>query len=119
MPRMPKKPCRYPGCPLLVDERYCPEHQSVMDARYNRFHRDPQTKKRYGYHWSKIRARHLAEHPLCVMCRKNGQVTPANEVHHIVPLADGGTHAPDNLMSLCKSCHSRITVAEGWRHRHP
>lgn len=28
MPRKPKKPCAYPGCPNLTDGRYCPEHQS-------------------------------------------------------------------------------------------
>ncbi|WP_420838364.1 HNH endonuclease [Allobaculum mucilyticum] len=30
------------------------------------------------------------------------------QVHHIVPLSQGGTHDENNLMSLCKSCHSRI-----------
>ena len=39
----------------------------------------------------------------------------AQEVHHIIPLADGGTHDEDNLMSLCKPCHSRITAKEGGR----
>jgi 5-methylcytosine-specific restriction endonuclease McrA len=31
-------------------------------------------------------------------------------------LANGGTHAFANLQSLCKSCHSRKTVAQslGW-----
>jgi len=35
------------------------------------------------------------------------------EIHHIVPLSKGGTHAPDNLMSLCSSCHSAISAKEG------
>jgi hypothetical protein len=30
-------------------------------------------------------------------------------------LADGGTSDDDNLQSLCKSCHSRITARRhGW-----
>ena len=39
-----------------------------------------------------------------------GRLTPAEEVHHILPLAVGGTHDENNLMALCKSCHSRITI---------
>ena len=41
--------------------------------------------------------------------------TPTEEIHHIVPLSHGGTHAEDNLMALCKPCHSRITVEMGDR----
>lgn len=32
MPRKPKKPCAYPGCPNLTDGRYCPEHQSKVNS---------------------------------------------------------------------------------------
>ena len=39
-----------------------------------------------------------------------GRLTPAQEVHHILPFADGGTNDEDNLMALCKSCHSGITI---------
>ena len=41
---------------------------------------------------------------------KENRLTPAEEVHHILPLADGGTHDDDNLMALCESCHSKITI---------
>ena len=37
------------------------------------------------------------------------------EVHHIIPLRDGGTNDINNLMALCKSCHSEITAREGGR----
>ena len=33
------------------------------------------------------------------------------EVHHIVPLADGGTDDADNLMLVCKSCHAKLDTA--------
>ena len=39
-----------------------------------------------------------------------GRLTPAEEVHHILPLASGGTNDEGNLMALCKSCHSSITI---------
>jgi len=27
-------------------------------------------------------------------------------VHHIIPISDGGSHLPDNLMLLCEDCHA-------------
>jgi 5-methylcytosine-specific restriction protein A len=88
-----------------------------MEARYNKHQRDPAARRRYGPAWPRIRAQQLATHPLCAMCHGNAIVTPANEVHHCLPLSHGGTHAPENLLSLCKPCHSRITVraSGGWR----
>lgn len=115
MPRKPKRPCSYPGCPALSDGRYCEKHQKTVDAHYNKYQRDPETNKRYGGTWQRIRAWYIAEHPLCAVCAKEGRITPAQEVHHIVPLRQGGTHDPDNLMSLCTACHSRITATEGGR----
>ena len=56
----------------------------------------------------KIRDRYVQAHPLCEQCLKQGRTTPAEEVHHIIPLSRGGTHSTDNLMSLCQSCHNKI-----------
>ena len=114
MPRKTKRPCSHPGCPNLTEGRFCEEHQKAEDIRYNKFHRDPAARKRYGAVWKRIRDRHLKEHLLCHMCEESGRLTPATEVHHILPLSKGGTHAQENLMSLCTSCHSRITAAD-WR----
>ncbi|WP_456264621.1 HNH endonuclease [Helcococcus bovis] len=52
---------------------------------------------------------------MCEECKKNNKYTKANEVHHILPLSRGGTHSFSNLMALCKSCHSRISVLDGDR----
>ncbi len=115
MPRKPKRPCSYPGCPELTNERFCASHQKRIDADYNKYGRDPASKRQYGRFWRKIRAQHLAEHPLCEVCKQEDRTTPAVEVHHIIPLSKGGTHDSDNLMSLCVSCHSRITARDGGR----
>ena len=56
----------------------------------------------------RIRDRYAAEHPLCEVCKENGRFVPAEEVHHKKPISQGGTHARDNLMSLCRSCHTKI-----------
>lgn len=39
----------------------------------------------YGYAWSKARLRFLAEHPLCCYCERDGRITSATVVDHIVP----------------------------------
>ncbi len=115
MPFKPKTPCRHPGCPTLTDGSYCEQHQKEMDALYNKYQRDPTTRKRYGKHWKHIRDRYIIAHPLCEKCFKDAKITKAQEVHHVIPLSNGGNHDTDNLMSLCKSCHSTITAREGGR----
>lgn len=117
MPRKPKRPCSYPGCPELVDGRFCEKHAKQESRRYEKYDRDSEKRKRYGRRWKRIRDRYIAAHPLCERCEKLGSVNVAEEVHHIKPLAQGGTNTEENLMSLCKSCHSGITAREGGRWR--
>ena len=118
MPYKPKRPCSYPGCRRLTDSRFCNEHKQVAEHQYNRYLRDPDTNKRYGRTWKKIRARFLLRHPLCELCRSEGRLTAAEEVHHILPLAKDGSNDDSNLMALCKSCHSRITIGNSNRSTH-
>jgi 5-methylcytosine-specific restriction protein A len=49
------------------------------------------------------------------MCLKEGRYVAVEEVHHIKPLSQGGTHAESNLMSLCQSCHMKIHMELGDR----
>ncbi len=112
MPKKPKRPCRFKSCPMLTDREsgFCEKHEKLNSSSYNRFIRTPESKKRYGYQWKKIRARFLIKNPLCEMCKQQGRYTTATEVHHIKPLVDGGNNNENNLMALCKSCHSAITM---------
>ena len=108
MPYKPQKPCAYPGCPNLSDDRYCSEHRSLKNRQYNRYERRERTKNSYGAQWRKIRSEFFAEHPYCEVCRRKGLLVEAGVVHHIVELAKGGTHDESNLVSLCRSCHSKL-----------
>ena len=108
MPRKPAKPCKFQSCPNLTHDDYCDEHRTLARKRYEKYERDPATNKRYGSAWKKIRARYVATHPLCEVCSHEGRLTPVEIVHHIKELSDGGTNDFINLMSVCKSCHSRI-----------
>ena len=120
MPYKPRQPCAFPGCSQFAENKrrngqYCTEHQKVMDKRYNRYERDPESYRRYGRAWKHIRNCYIKAHPLCEECKRQNKLTPAEEVHHIVPLSHGGSNHDHNLMALCNSCHSRFTVESGDR----
>ena len=115
MPRKPKKPCVHPGCPKLTDERFCEEHQKEESRRYEKYDRDPAVRRRYGRVWKRIRDSYVKKHPFCEKCLEEGVLVVVEEVHHIIPLAEGGTHERDNLIALCKSCHARIHASRGDR----
>lgn len=120
MPTRAKRFCSYPGCSALSDGPYCEQHAKQAQHDYNSS-RAADTYKVYGRRWRKIRKAFLAAHPLCEMCKRNGRTVPAEEVHHVLPVSEGGTHAASNLMALCKRCHSSITGqdvhgAKTWEH---
>ena len=60
--------------------------------------------------WRKVRRMHLAEHPMCVMCERQGRVTAATVVDHIVPHEGNADLFWDmsNWQSLCYACHNSI-----------
>ena len=115
MPRKPKRPCAFPGCPNLTDKQYCEQHEKTQRKKYNKYERRADVNIRYGRAWRRVRQRYVSAHPLCERCLEQGRMIPVEEVHHKVPLAEGGTHERSNLISLCKSCHSQIHAERGDR----
>lgn len=117
MPHLPKKPCRYPGCPNLTNETYCEIHKKQANKEYNQYQRDKFSKTFYNTpKWREIRKLKLTQSPFCEECRKNGTIVKATIVDHIKPIKQGGEpYALDNLQSLCWSCHSRKSIIEGSR----
>lgn len=110
MPVRPARPCRYRHCPALTTDPsgYCDTHarltQREADSR-----RESSHARGYTRTWAKVRAMQLARYPLCHDCQEHAIIEPATEVHHIIPLREGGDSSDENLMSLCKQCHSRRT----------
>lgn len=41
----------------------------------------------------------------CAHCGNPPTLLNPLELHHVLPLADGGTDHPDNLRLLCRHCH--------------
>lgn len=109
MPKKPKSPCRYSGCAELSESPYCKKHTKLVTKHYNKYQRNPDTYKRYSNRWRRIRQLYIKEHPVCELCERKNILKAVEEVHHIIPLSKGGTHNDENLMSLCKRCHSKIT----------
>ena len=75
----------------------------------------------YDGKWKKLRAYHLASHPLCVMCAGLSYVKMAGIVDHIIPhKGDNKLRLdPNNLQSLCKMHHDHKTATEdgGFGHK--
>jgi 5-methylcytosine-specific restriction endonuclease McrA len=70
--------------------------QKERDRRYKRVYASPA--------WRNSRSRQLFDFPLCSEC---GRI--ADTVHHVQPLSVGGApRAPENLVSLCSPCHTKL-----------
>ncbi len=112
MPWSPKTICCYNGCHELTRGAYCTKHTKEIQATRNK-----KNSKLYTYRWSKARKLYLRDHPLCVHCERDGRVTAATEVDHIITHGGDQTLFWDrsNWQSLCKKCHSRKTVLEDGR----
>ena len=59
--------------------------------------------------WNRYRREARERSGECKMCgATESSGGEALHVHHIVPICAGGTHAKENLMVLCKSCHRTV-----------
>ncbi len=52
---------------------------------------------------------------MCELCLEQKVYTKTEEIHHRLPLSEGGTHERSNLIALCKPCHARIHAERGVR----
>ncbi len=118
MPNRPKRPCAYPGCRELVDRGYCEQHQHLAQQRkaessrhYDRHIRDDQARDFYqSVAWQAVRRQALVrDHGLCQHCLKEGRITPAETVHHIIEIRRNWSLrlVLSNLVSLCLACHNK------------
>jgi hypothetical protein len=73
--------------------------------------------------WTKVRAQHLKDHPVCAVCGETKKV----EVHHIMPFSDDPALElePTNLITLCELasdgiiCHLAIGHCGNYRRYNP
>jgi len=69
--------------------------------RGKRGKRPSASKRGYDSEWKTLRRDFLYDFPACNDCGK-----PAELVHHLIELGNGGTNARRNLMALCRKCHA-------------
>ena len=114
MASKPLRPCLHPSCTALVRSGYCERHRpprverrSEDSRRWRRWYSLPV--------WTDdLRPEQLAREPFCRECAAHGLRVYATDVDHVVP-HDGDWSKiidPENLQSLCHSCHGRKTAAE-------
>lgn len=116
MARRAERSCRVANCPgVAVGSDYCDEHAMVKRATDER---SSSSSRGYGYRWQRQRRMILHRNPLCAdpfgVHSDNGVVELATDVHHVIPLSSNAptnvVHSDGNMMALCHSCHSRITM---------
>ncbi len=102
-----------PMCPhMSTDRGYCDLHKpkSIKDKTSDKYKAD----KFYNTTaWKKTRHRVLMLEPLCRICLDEQFYTEAEHVDHIIRKeCVDNPHAMDNLMPLCRQCHSSKTNRE-------
>ena len=115
MSMKPLRPCRHPGCMVLVSNGYCDAHRPTprQDIR-------SEASKRWRWMYKtdlwlkKLRPEQLAKEPFCRECGKHGGRVYATDVDHIKDhKGDWSLFSdPSNLQSLCHGCHSRKTLLD-------
>ena len=108
------RPCRYPGCSVLVPGGTCALHR----PKSNRSPASQSWRWMYGTNaWKDLRTAQLLREPFCRACARKGIRTPATDVDHIQDHKGDWARFTDldNLQSLCHRCHRRKTAAENLR----
>lgn len=99
---------------LVVDGKPCAVESEMLFEALKSLPDDQRKVILYDF-WLELKDREIAER-LEVTVRT---VYNLRQVHHIKPLAEGGDHSENNLMSLCSSCHAKIHAERGDRwHNH-
>jgi len=106
-----KKYCAaFPCNQIAVNGAYCAKHRPAPASK--------ETDPFYlSVRWRRFRAWYLGKHPLCEQCEREGRLTPADMVDHVIEIKDGGNlTSEENAMSLCWKCHA-VKTAEAKNHR--
>ena len=117
MATKPLRPCRHPGCGVLVPGGYCAAHQP---KRAERSEESKSWRWMYGTDiWARLRGDQLLREPFCLECARRGLRRRATDVDHIRDHKGDWELFTDrsNLQSLCHSCHSRKTMTEQGKKR--
>lgn len=114
MPLRALRQCK--SCTTLTRDAsgYCEDHKHLK-VESNRQYDKSRDKKGVTFYnsgqWKKVRQAALTrDNGLCQHCLKDGDITMADMVHHIIEIRVNWLLrlVLSNLVSLCDSCHSKI-----------
>jgi 5-methylcytosine-specific restriction endonuclease McrA len=92
---MPKRPCLV--CGTVSEGSWCERHKPVWKQR------SPSSRAVHKPGWNKLRARALLrDGRRCVYC---GAGDDGLEVHHVLPVSEGGANTLANVVTICHACH--------------
>jgi 5-methylcytosine-specific restriction protein A len=114
MPTRPPRCCRRCYRLPVAGSPFCPDHQQPVGWAVAGPHA---ARRLRGRPLQRRRKSLFAREPLCRECAKRGLTTPATIRDHVVPLAEGGTEAPENTQPLCQTCSDAKTHRESLRGR--
>lgn len=106
-----------PKCRRIINisDKFCSKCTEKVKSRYKDYdkNRDSKAVKFYNsYEWKNTRERMInLDNSICVVClAREGSITIAETVHHIVELKEDYSKrcSKDNLISVCNSCHKKI-----------
>lgn len=116
MPARSSRPCRKCGRLTTNKSGMCDAHELLAQDQRKAYDKQRGTATQRGYTsaWARYSKQYRLEHPLCVECLKEGKLTPATCVDHIIP------HKGDmrlfwdesNWRSLCTTCHNKATASK-------
>lgn len=111
MAQKPLRPCKHPGCPELTRDGWCPAHKPKHQRRESVEYHSWYNKDIWKH---ELRPAQLLREPFCRECAKRGIRTRATVVDHVIPFRGDWLLFvdPNNLQSLCKTCHDRKTALE-------
>lgn len=92
-----------PACKVKQESRHRQYDKHIRDKKAARFYASAQ--------WIRLREATLSRAGYqCQMCKMNGRLTPATEVHHKMPIRVDWSKrlSPDNLIALCHRCHMAL-----------
>ena len=82
------------------------DSNSHASKRAGEYQRERSADPYHSYRWTRLSRAFRAEHPLCALCQKEGRITAADVVDHIVPWpVCEDFYDRNNLQSLCEKCN--------------
>ena len=100
------------------------DSQQKTDKAQGQYQRERSAEPYHSYRWTRLSRAYRATHPLCAECQRQGRITAAAVVDHIIPWpVCEDFYDEKNFQSLCEKCnHDKgqrdKRIIQAWRNTH-